>query len=107
MRKGKIAFAVILCALAVLFSFPICADGEADELSVISANVSGLPAILSKSVPYRHSPTGKRRVWVARHRSGKFVVISEVLLDADDVVAAVVEHFAERLLGERHVAVVL
>ena len=48
LNKVKKLISVILCVITVFFCIPAYADGEVATLSVISANVSGLPEILSK-----------------------------------------------------------
>lgn len=48
MKKAKAVAALILCLITVFMCLPVHADEGAVSLSVISANVSGLPAFLSK-----------------------------------------------------------
>ena len=49
MKRAKTTLLLFLCVISVFFGIPTYAEGEeAAELSIISANVSGLPSFLSK-----------------------------------------------------------
>ena len=62
MKKAKTVFSFFLCVITVLCGIPTFADSETTELSIMSANVSGLPSIFSKydrDVPSSQKTLGK------------------------------------------------
>jgi len=76
----------ILCVTAVLFSIPAFAEGDVTELSIISANVSGLPATFSKYD--RDVPSSQKTLGGMLNDSGYDVICVQEDFQYHDTLAA-------------------
>ena len=94
MRITKAALSIILCAIFIIFCTPVCAEGETESLSLISANVSGLPAFLSKYD--RDVPASQKALGEMLNNSGYDIICVQEDFQYHDTLAATMTDYPYR-----------
>ena len=91
MIKTKTALLLFLCVILVFFCIPTSAEGEAENLSLISANVSGLPAFLSKYD--RDVPTAQKTLGEMLNKSGYDIICVQEDFGYHETLAATMTNY--------------
>ena len=86
MKKAKTALLLFICLICVFFSISAYAEGDKTELSIISANVSGLPSLFSKYD--RDVPASQKTLGGMLNKSGYDLVCVQEDFGYHEILAA-------------------